>query len=166
MGWTSSCTNRDYKVWYELSNLPCQIASAMRNSPHDAPPGASDSAWDEATSQSTYDMGQDGSACVEIYITHVYFRMPVLSASDLVSVGEGSYKLRHHCSLLYHALMASCIPWIGPQYLIELGYLTREDVLRQQISIFEVGFLDVHTTLSCRAHLRANAYRYLGLSIT
>jgi hypothetical protein len=138
----------------------------MGNSPHDAATDATLSMQDEAASQSANDMRHDGSACVEIYTTHVYFQMPVLSASDLVTVQDGAYTLRHHCSLLHHALMASIIPWISAQYLIEVGYLTREDALRRQICLFEVCFIDVYGAFTRKAIMYTNAYGYAGLLIT
>lgn len=82
---------------------------------------------------------QLGALCVEMYSDHVYFEMPVLSLASLDAAHIGSHPSLGLGSMLYIALITSCIPWLDEVSLARGGFGTREDALQYYMETFDVS---------------------------
>lgn len=79
-----------------------------------------------------------GVDCTEIYLSHVYFYMPPLSVETLLAAYNQRCSPYQPGSLLYHGLVASCIPWMSAHSLTRAGFASRQEALKQEIELFEV----------------------------
>lgn len=79
-----------------------------------------------------------GVRCTEVYLEHVYFQMPVLQVSSLLTAHSKICSPFSPGSLLYHGLVASCVPWMNHQSLVWDDCSTRGDALELQLKLFEV----------------------------